>query len=402
MSMDYFEALKLLSDRVHPVETQETDLASSFGRILGADITSDENIPSFDRSPYDGYAFPADDTKDASPEHPVTLKVIENIRAGQMPKQEVKSGTAIRLMTGAPVPVGADAVCKFEDTDFTDDTVTLRKSYRFGENIIRAGEDIKKGTVVAKKGYPIDAGTAGTLASLGRLKVPVFKKPVVGILSTGDEVMDPEKELLPGKIRNSNRYIMAAALESIGMDTLYLGQADDKVEDIKNLISKGEESCDVIISTGGVSVGDFDLVPDAMEKCGYEILVRGVGMKPGMACAYGIKNTRLMLALSGNPASSLTNLQCVCYPALKKLAGYEVYDHQIVHFLTTQDIKKTGGGTRFVRGRTVIRDGKLYLDAPSAQGNVVISSAVRCDAYGVLSGVKEPVAGGSDIEGFFV
>ncbi len=402
MSMDYHEALKLLSDNVCPVETQETDLAGSFGRILGDDIKADENVPSFDRSPYDGYAFMADDTKDASPEHTVTLKVIENIRAGQMPKQEVKSGTAIRLMTGAPVPAGADAVCKFEDTDFTDDTVTLKKSYRPGENVVTAGEDIRKGTVVAKKGYPVDAGTAGTLASLGRLSVPVFRKPIVGILSTGDEVMDPEKELLPGKIRNSNRYIMAAALESIGMDTLYLGQADDTVEDIEKLILKGEESCDVIISTGGVSVGDYDLVPDAMEKCGYEILVRGVGMKPGMACAYGKKEGKLMLGLSGNPASSLTNLQCVCYPALKKLAGYAVCDHQIVHFKTAQDIKKTGGGTRFVRGRTVIRDGQLYLDAPSAQGNVVISSAVRCDAYGVLSGVKAPVLSGSDIEGFFV
>ncbi|MBR5376829.1 MAG: molybdopterin molybdotransferase MoeA [Lachnospiraceae bacterium] len=400
--MDYREAVKLLSGMADPVGTQEEDLSLSFGRILGADIKADENVPSFDRSPYDGYAFRADDTKEASKGHPVTLKVIENIRAGQMPRGKVKSGTAVRLMTGAPIPAGADAVCKYEDTDFTDDTVSLRECYSPGENIVTAGEDIRKGTTVAKKGYPVDAGTAGTLASLGHLRVCVYKRPVAGILATGDEVTDPEKELLPGKIRNSNRFIMAAALKGIGFDTVYLGQADDTVEDIGRLILKGYDTCDVIISTGGVSAGDYDLVPDAMEGCGYEILARGVGMKPGMACAYGMKEKKLMLALSGNPASALTNLQCVCYPALKKMAGYAVYDHQIVHFKTGQDILKTGGGTRFVRGRTLIRDGQLILDAPSAQGNVVISSAVGCDAYGVLSGVKAPVMSGSDIEGFFV
>ena len=159
--MEYCEAVKLLSDMAHPVETQEEDLALSYGRILGEDVTAGENVPSFDRSPYDGYAFRSDDTKEASAEHPVTLKVIENIRAGHMPEHAVENGTAVRLMTGAPVPPGADAVCKFEDTEFTDDAVTLKKCYSPGENIITAGEDIKKGTSVAKKGYPVDAGTAG-------------------------------------------------------------------------------------------------------------------------------------------------------------------------------------------------------------------------------------------------
>ncbi|MBR6228476.1 MAG: molybdopterin molybdotransferase MoeA [Eubacterium sp.] len=421
--MDYQEAMELLIRRVSPVGIEEVPLEKCAGRILGADITATENVPSFDRSPYDGYAFRAGDTAGVSEGNPVTLRVLENIRAGQMPRQEVVPGTAIRLMTGAPVPVGADAICKYEDTEFTEESVTLKQSYRPGENIVTAGEDIRQGTPVLEKGYRIDPGMVGTLASLGVMQVPVFRKPVVGILSTGDEVVEAGEPLPPGKIRNSNRYTIAAALESIGMETIYLGQAEDSTESIAGLIRRGEQGaagsdssvpsvppCDVLISTGGVSVGDYDLVPDAMETCGYEILTGGVAMKPGMACAYGVKTMtvaneaqdRLMLGLSGNPASSLTNLQCVCFPALRKMTGQKEFEHSMLRVKLGCDILKTGKGTRFVRGRTVIREGEIVFEAPSVQGNVVISSAARCDAYAVLTGMKAPVKEGTMVEVFTV
>ena len=237
--MDYREAMELLVSRVSPVGTEEVDLEKCAGRVLAEDITAGENVPSFDRSPYDGYAFLAADTEGASEEHPVTLRVLENIRAGQMPSQKVVPGTAIRLMTGAPVPDGADAVCKYEDTSFTDSTVTLRMSYRSGENVVTAGEDIRQGTLVLKKGYRIDPGAVGTLAALGMMRVPVYKKPLVGILSTGDEVVEAGEPLPPGKIRNSNRYTIAAALRSIGMETVHLGQVADTVEAISERIRQG-------------------------------------------------------------------------------------------------------------------------------------------------------------------
>ena len=403
MIMDHIEASGLLVRSAGVVGTESIGLEDAFGRILGEDIEALENVPSFDRSPYDGYAFKASDTEGASEDQPVTLSVTENIRAGQMPEHEVARGEAVRLMTGAPVPRGADAICKYEDTEFTESSVTIRKSYRPGDNIIKAGEDIKKGVKAAEKGCTVDAGLSGTLASLGRLFINVFKRPVAGLITTGDEVVDPHEVPPPGKIRNSNLYSIGAALKKIGLDTVILGHAPDTAEGIRELILKGESSCDVIISTGGVSVGDYDLVPDAMKECGYEIPVRGVAMKPGMACAYGIKNGRLMLALSGNPASSLTNLQCICGPALKKMAGYASYEHRILRFKLSGDIRKTGGkGTRFIRGRSMIRDGELYLDAAPSQGNVVISSAVSCDAYGILPAGSGPYKGGSCIEGFFI
>jgi molybdopterin molybdotransferase len=231
-------------------------------------------------------------------------------------------------------------------------------------------------------------------------RVKVYRKPLAGIISTGDEVVDVSAAPGPGKIRNSNRYIMAAALKGIGFDTVYLGHAGDSVEEIRSLIDKGYRECDIIISTGGVSVGDYDLVPDAMEESDCKILVRGVGMKPGMACAYGVKDGKVMLALSGNPASSLTNLQCICYPALRKLAGYRDYDHKLIKMKLKNECKKAGKGTRFLRGRLEIIDGEAYLDFPDEQGNVVISSTIGCNAYGIVTDMKAPAAKGTIVDAF--
>lgn len=402
MATGYKDAIRILTENVGTAGTEVVGIDSTYGRVLAEDIRADEDVPSFDRSPYDGYAFRAEDTVRACEENPVTLKVIDNIRAGEVSEKRVIKGTAIRLMTGAPLPEGADAICKYEETDFTDTNVKIYKEYRPDDNIIRAGEDMKKGTLIARTGSVIDAGLLGTMASFGMTGIRVFMKPIAGIISTGDELVDASAVPGPGKIRNSNRYTMAAALESIGFDTTYLGHAGDSVENIKALIDKGYNECDIIISTGGVSVGDYDLVPDAMEASGYRIMVNGVGMKPGMACAYGLKDGKVMLALSGNPASSLTNLQCICYPALRKLAGYRDYDHKLIKMKLGNECKKAGKGTRFLRGRLTITDGEANLDFPDEQGNVVISSAIFCNAYGILTDMKAPVACGTKVDAFLV
>ncbi len=402
MAAAFKDAIGILTENIGVAGYEETELVSAAGRVLAEDIKAAENVPAFDRSPYDGYAFRAQDTAGACDEDPITLKVIENIRAGEVPKNSVIKGTAIRLMTGAPLPEGADAICKYEDTDFTDTAVTLYREYRPDDNVIRAGEDIKKGTLLATAGMVIDTGLIATMASFGMTAVKVFKKPVAGIISTGDEVVDISAIPGPGKIRNSNRYMIAAAVESIGFDTVYLGHANDSVEDIKALTDKGYRECDIMISTGGVSVGDYDLVPDAMEAAGFKIMAHGVGMKPGMACAYGLKEGKVMLALSGNPASSLTNLQCICYPALKKLAGYRDYDHKLIKLKLKNECKKAGKGTRFLRGRLEMIDGEAYLDFPKEQGNVVISSAIGCNAYGIVADMKAPVPAGTLVDAFLV
>lgn len=399
---DYKEAGEILIDNIREVSTVTVNIEELYGRVLAEDIVSKEDVPAYARSPYDGYAFRASDTERASADRPVVLDVIESIRVNQIPFNIVSSGTAIRLVTGSPVPGGADAVCKYEDTEFDDRIVKIGRKYRSGENIIRAGEDIEKGRILAKRGTLVDAGLIGTMASLGIKQAEVYRRVIAGIISTGDEVIDPGEPVKPGMIRNSNRYTMAAALESIGIDTVYLGHAQDDKEKIKDLIAMGEEGCDVIVSTGGVSVGTYDLVPEAVEMAGYKILVRGINMKPGMACAYGFRGVKPVLALSGNPASALTNLQCVCYPALRKLTGIGEYGHELIKMKIKNDFVKKNSGVRFIRGLMAIEDGTAVLKASSEQGNVVISSSIGCNAYGIIPGDTGKIKAGTMIDGFLV
>ena len=402
----YEEAKDILISNVQVIGTEKAGIDSLIGRILAEDIRAGEDVPGFDRSPYDGYAFKASDTAGTDEEHGVTLKVIENIRAGQVPVHSVTDGTAIRLMTSAPLPDGADAICKYEDVEevVSDDNkflaVNIKRQYCTGENVIRAGEDIKKGTLLAHRGSFIDTGLIGTMASLGISGAAVYKRPVAGIISTGDEVVDICGDVPAGKIRNSNRYTIAAALSGIGMDSIYLGHAGDDRNDMKELILRGADECDLVISTGGVSAGDYDIVPYAMEDAGYEIPVHGVRIKPGMACAYGVKDGKLMLALSGNPASSLTNLQCVCMPALRKLCGLSEYDHKMIRMRLKNDFNKGSTGTRFIRGRLVIENGEAVLDASNEQGNIVISSTIGCNAYAIMPAGNGMLRAGDTVEGF--
>ena len=405
--MDYKKAKEILIGLIQKPDTEIAGIDVLKGRILAEDIKAAESVPAFDRSPYDGYAFIAADTEGADKEQGISLKVMDDIRAGQVSSCRITKGTAVRLMTGAPLPEGADAICKYEDTEEIinngrHEAVIIKREYRKGENVIRAGEDIKEGTLLALKGTVIDTGLIGTMASLGMTKASVYKRPLAGIISTGDEVVDTERDVPTGKIRNSNRYTVAAALAGMGIDSVYLGHSGDTRDEMKDLILKGDKECDLIISTGGVSAGDYDIVPEAMEDAGFKILVHGVKIKPGMACAYGVKAGKLMLALSGNPASSLTNLQCVCMPALRKLCGCLEYDHKIIKMRLKNDHTKGSKGIRFIRGRLIIENGEAVLDASNEQGNIVISSTIGCNAYGILEDTGGPVAGGTLIEGFVI
>lgn len=396
------EAVDILVERVKPVGTGTVGIDDLCGRILAEDIISGENVPSFARSPYDGYAFRSADTSCiGTGTDKVTLKLIDNIRAGQVSKKTVTEGTAIRLMTGSSVPEGADCVCKYEDTDFTEEEVVIKRSYRSGDNIVTAGEDIRKGSVVARRGSYADPGIIGVLSSLGVREARVYKRIRAGIITTGDEICDISDPPAPGMIRDSNRYMISAALEKYNTRVRFLGHASDKVANIRKLIEAGLAKCNVIISTGGVSVGDYDLVPKVMEDMGFEILVRSVAIKPGMACVYGIKDGILMLALSGNPASALTNLQCVCAPALRKMSGLERYGHDIIDMNMDCGFENKGGNLRLVRGRMNIRDGRAVFEYPKSQGNVVISSAADTNAY-ALVGPGTNVLERESVRGFLI
>ena len=277
-TIDFDTARDMLLGYVSPVTTEHVPLLESAGRILADDLCALENVPPFDRSPYDGYALCAADTACASEEHPVTLRILEEVPAGAVPTRPVASMTATKILTGAPIPEGADTVIPYELTKFTEETVTIFAPQKSGSNIVRTGEDICRGQLLAGSGTVIDTGLMGTLASQGVTNPRVFCRPLVGIISTGNEVVEVGEPLASGKIRNSNRYTLAAALAAIGCEPFYLGIAGDSPEEIADRITEGLKQCDALLLTGGVSVGDYDFTPVAMEKAGVKVLIHGLSL----------------------------------------------------------------------------------------------------------------------------
>lgn len=398
----YEQARELLFHALSAVGTERVSLSHCGGRILAQDLVAQENVPAFDRSPYDGYAFRAVDTVDASKAQPVTLTVVEEIPAGSVATKVITAGTAAKVLTGAPIPQGADTVVMYEKTTFTDTSVTLYTPAKAGENIVRTGEDVCKGSVLANCGMIIDSGLAGTLASQGEITPLVYRKPRIAILSTGSELVEAECVPKEGKIRNSNRSMLEALLQQLGCESVYLGIAGDSVEEIAALMDKGLCECDALIATGGVSVGDYDLTPDAMEKAGVEILFRGVDMKPGMACAYGVRDGKLACGLSGNPASALTNFYAVALPAVKKLTGRADYLPKELSVTLTSEFKKKSPKTRFLRGKLVLDHGVVAMELPKDQGNVVLSSTIGCNVMAIVPAGSGPLAAGTVLKGFLL
>ena len=387
---------------VVPVLPEETALEDCAGRLLAEDIAAREHIPPFDRSPYDGYAFRAEDVQTAGEDAPVTLRVLESVPAGKVPTMPVTAGTATRIMTGSPIPAGADAVIMYEKTVEGENTVTISMPVQSGSNVVLAGEDVKKGTVIAKKGAIIDAGLAASLAAQGISRPRVYPRLTVGIVSTGSELVEADEAETPGKIRNINRYMLGAALHQAGFRPVYLGKAKDDVSEIQALIEKGLADCDAVVLTGGVSAGDFDLTPDAMQAAGVELLFRGVQLKPGMACAYGLCGEKPVCALSGNPASAMTNFYALALPALRRRAGFQNAGLELFSVKLMHGFPKKSPATRLLRGKLVFKNGEAWMEFPKEQGNVVISSAIGCDMMGIIPAGSGPVEAGELLDGFLL
>ena len=396
----YLEAQRELLLHAFEVGCETIPLSQCGGRILAQDVIAIDDVPAFDRSPYDGYALRSEDTVNATKETPKTLEVIEQIAAQEVAHRKIGKNQAIRLMTGAMLPEGADTIIMYEKTQFTDKTVTIFEPLKKNNNIIFKGEDVKKGSVLAKKGTLIDAGLAGTLASQGIDYPLVYKIPKVGIISTGSEIVEVDVEPKLGQIRNSNRHMLETLVKQLGYEPIYLGCVKDDINETCELIEASISKCDVMITTGGVSVGDFDFIPVVLEKIGADILFRGVDMKPGMACAYATYQNKLICGLSGNPASSLTNFYAVAYPAFKKISGISKYEIEEITITLLNDFKKKSLKTRFLRGKMKIVDGMIGMELPKDQGNVVLSSTIGCNMIAIVPAGTQGLKQGTKLKGF--
>lgn len=305
-------------------ETEEVELNKAGGRILAQDMVAEFNNPPFDRSPVDGYACKAEDLAGASSEHPVKLKVMEEVDAGQYSERVMESGQAVRIMTGAAIPKGCDCCIFQEDTDYGEETVEIYREVKQWDNYCFAGEDFKKGTTLLKKGTHIGYVEAAVLAGMGAAKVPVYRRPKVVLLTTGDEVVEPGNPLPAGKIYNSNMTMLSARMMELGIEPFYMEAVKDNPQVMAEKIKEIAEQADMIITTGGVSVGKKDIMHESIRLIDAERIFWRVNMKPGMPTLFSVYENASggkvpVISLSGNPFGVAVTIELLIRPALEKM-----------------------------------------------------------------------------------
>lgn len=392
------EAQKLLLNVIQPLEAIEVDLLQARGMALGEDIIAPHPLPPFDRSPLDGYALRAADTTGACKEKPVALQVVESIHAGQLSRNAIQPGTAVAITTGAPIPAGTDCVIRFEDTRREGETVFIPYPLSAGENVVQAGEDIAAGEVALPAGRTVDASAVGMLAALGYGQVKVHRRPRVAVFSTGDELLSPGEPLLPGKIYNSNLYAVASEVAEAGGEALLLESVPDETEPVAEQFRRGLSTADLVISTGGVSVGERDVVKEAMVKAGAQIIFWKVGLKPGTPVVCAQKDGRLLIGLSGNPAAAMIVFILLVRPVLLRLGGHRDLFLPRVKARMAEAFPKGGKQRRFVRAQVWWQDDGFLARPAGLQSPGALRSLVEGNALIDVPAGHGPLKPGETVE----
>jgi molybdopterin molybdotransferase len=372
------EARKIILEKIKVQGTEKVSINEALGRILSEDIIARRNNPPMDNSAMDGYALIAKDIELATSENPIKLEIIEDLAAGYSPKMTIQSGQAVRIMTGAPIPEGADAVIMQEDTERNGNSVQVKDKAEIRENIRDAGEDVREGETVIKKGAKLLPAHIGMMAVVGRSSVLVGRRPSVAILSTGDEIKDLDDSLSGPCIYNSNGYMLAAQVKSAGGIPSYLGIARDNEEDLMEKF-KWALQCDMVVSSGGVSVGDYDLVKASLKKMGQEMLFWKVAMKPGKPLAFGRIDNVPIFGLPGNPVSSFVSFEQFVRPSIRKMMGASQLSHLLVQAKLTHTVHKKAGRQHFLSAYVKWENGTCTVSPTQEQGSGILKSTVNAN-----------------------
>jgi molybdopterin molybdotransferase len=390
------EALDKILSHVLPLGFEKVSLLDALGRVIAEDIHARRNIPPLDNSAMDGYAVRSEDVRKASQDRPVRLAVIEDLPAGSVPTQAVEKGKAIRIMTGAPIPKGADAVVPVEVTEKEEDFVLIFNGAGLGENIRESGEDVKQGDRVISRGDRVRPAEVGMLASVGRAFVSVYQIPLVAILCTGDELVDVDGDLDGVKIISSNSYTLAAQVKDCGAMPLQLGIAKDRKEEIGEKLRQGIRA-DVLISSAGVSMGDYDFVKDVMKQLGMEMIFWKVAMRPGQPLAFGTIREKPVFGLPGNPVSSMISFEQFVRPSLLKMMGCRHIFRPVVEATLKEEIKKMVGRRYFVRGTVSLERDQYVVTTTGEQGSGILRSMVKANGLIVIPEDREIVRAGEKV-----
>ncbi len=397
------EARQRILDSLPPVNTLDLPLRTCMGRVLAGDIRAGVELPSFDNSGMDGFAVRAADTLGASPASPRTLRVVADIPAGTMPQQPIGPGEAARIMTGAPIPPGADAVVPVEDTDFNyrlagepaPQNVNVFQPVKPGRNIRLRGSDVALGQVVMQSGQRLRAQDLGLLSMLGFASVPVYRQPRMALFSGGDELILVDEPLVPGKVRDANAYTLTALAQSAGAEVIFLGIAADARESVQNVLERAvEQQVDLIVSSAGVSVGAFDFVKEVVESRGHLNFWK-VNMRPGKPLTFGAYRDIPFFGLPGNPVSAFIGFEVFVRPAIERLSGCRCGARPIQKVLLDEAIESDGRESYL---RAVVSDvnGQLRARLTGHQGSGNLLSLVQANALLIIpSGVKSLPPGAS-------
>ncbi|MCX8151113.1 MAG: molybdopterin-binding protein [Candidatus Bathyarchaeota archaeon] len=383
--LTYEEAKKAIEQNLkpEPLGTEEISLLESYNRVLAKDAVAELDIPPFHRSTVDGYAVKAEDTYGAEERQPLKLKVCGSVHIGELPKLAVVNGEAAEIVTGAPVPEGADAVVMVEDTHLQDNELIVYSSVTKSENIQRAGSDIKKGETVIKAGQILGSREIGVLAALGKSKIEVFKVPTVAVLSTGGEVTEPGKPLPAGKIYDINAYSLCSAVRESGGNPIYMGVVPDEKETLRKALENAVALADIVLTSGGVSVGPKDIVPVTVDSLGKPGLIfSGVALKPGKPVTFGLIGKKPIFSFPGHPASALLTFHLLARPIIQIMAAKPPHETGSVKAYVAKRIFAAKGRRTFVTVKLEFDTAKRLVAEPVETGaSGAITTLAKADGY---------------------
>jgi molybdopterin molybdotransferase len=374
------DAREQILSRVEPLGIERVDVVAALGRVLAEPVVSRLTIPPWPNSSMDGYAVRSKDTNGT-----VELAVVGKIIAGAMPARALGAGESMRIFTGAPLPEGADAVVPQEDVTATGDRVTVRSRIAAGAYVRPAGEDVRAGDVVVEPGGSIGAAEVGLLATLGYSQVRVYRRPRVAILSTGNELADLGTQPGPAQIPNTNTYSLMAQVTEAGAEPVNLGVAPDQLDAITERVQWGLASADVLVTSAGVSVGELDLVREALERSGAELHLWQVSMRPGKPITFGTRARRPVFGLPGNPVSAMVTFELFVRPALRRMQGARVLDRPRLRVPALETIANPGSRRGYLRV-TLEEDARGYgARLTGDQGSAILRSMVLADGLAVVA-----------------
>lgn len=396
------DALKIVYKESWPIAAENKDILSALNMVLAEDIYSKDNLPPFDKSAMDGYAIRSIDTEKCSKDTPKEFIVKGVIKAGEYCEESINYNEAFKIMTGAPIPKGADCVIEIEKVKTKEDKVYIYNEVKKNNHIINLGEEIKIGEIALSKGKKIRPAEIGILASLGYNFVKVYRKPLIGLIITGDELVDIDDILEKGKIRNSNEYVLKAMIKNLGAEVLSFGIVRDDKEILKNVIIEVLDKTDLVITSGGASAGDYDFVERVLNEIGADVKFNSVAIKPGKPISFATYKGKLFFSLPGNPLSAITTFEQFIDPVCRKIMGDSMYGKEEILVIAADNFKFKQGRVKYIYVNIIKKDNNYYGHKIGSQGSNRLTTISKANGVIIIPENVVEVKVGEVLSGRFI